>query len=226
MRRPNGWRLVSATLVLLLGLIFAGGSPTVAQETPAADDAAEAEPLPDGFPIGIHSGTCVDPVAEPAYDAGIAEPVQETGETEAVELEEDEAEPAAPPAGDAVGTGVDAPVEAPEEDEAEAGRKQAAQLSETVYKADTELDDVEMQELVAQPHVVIVHQSQEAYATYLACGKIEPLAEEGQIVVLLRPVGDSDTIGVALIEEDGSEAATFIRQSVVDPDVAAATPAA
>ena len=222
MHRMNGWMLVGASMALLLGLMFASVSQTRAQETPAAE---EAEPVPDGFPIGIHSGTCADPVAEPAYDAGVAEPVQETGETEALGLEEDEEEDA-PPAGSTGGAGEGAPVEEPEEDPADAGREQAAQLSETVYKADTELDDVEMQEIIAQPHVIIVHQSQDDYSTYLACGKIEPLAEEGQVVVLLRPVGDSETIGVALIEDDGSEAATFIRQGVVDPDVAAATPEA
>ncbi len=215
MRIINRWFLPSSALVLLLGMMVSGGPRVLAQDAPA-----------DGaFPIGIHSGTCADPTTEPAYDGGLAEPVQETGETEAVDLEEEEEEEAPPPAGDAGAPAAEAPVEE-EDDRAERGREQAARIGETVYKADTELEDVDMAALIEQPHVVIVHESEENYGTYLACGRIDPLAEEGQIVVLLRPVGDSETIGVSLILDDGSEAATFVRRGIQDPDVAAATPEA
>ncbi len=244
-----------------------GQAPAPQQTAPPAAPVA-------GLPVDIHSGTCQNPTAEPAYDAGLAEPVRQTGETEAGDLVGDDV------AGDGE-TGVGVPgtdvlgddgilnqddegyltgdvngdgtnevgidqdgngtldqaevvgIDANNDgalDQAELGGADqdaaaaAALLNETVYKADTAFgEDIQTNELFGQPHVVLVHKSEQEYATYLACGEIQPLVEENQIVVPLRPVGGSDFFGTALIQEDGSEAATFVFQGLQQDAQAAAT---
>lgn len=56
--------------LLAAGLVTAVGVPAPAQ-TPQPDQS---------HPIDVHSGTCLDPVTEPAYDFGELQPIPPTGE--------------------------------------------------------------------------------------------------------------------------------------------------
>lgn len=262
------WRVMrrSAAVALVAGISVTGAMGVQAQE-----------PGPrSGLPVDIHEGTCESPLAEPAYDAGLAEPVQETGETEAEDLVE-EAEDAADDVdapdvdlgvlgddgilnqddegffaedldGDGIndvgldenGDGVlgdDEVVGADANNDGQLDENElvgaapaeggaATQIEETIYRADTDVDDLDTENLFATQHVVLVHESEENYTTYLACGEIRPLVEDDQIVVPLRPVGETDFFGVSLIDEDGSGAATFVLQGVQQQAAAAAPTAA
>jgi hypothetical protein len=95
------------------------------------------------------------------------------------------------------------------------------------WKVDTTVDVSGEQLLNEGPYVLIVHASEENYPSYLACGEIGGFAEENQLVVPLRPVGESDFFGVALIEIGAAEYAAYLFSPIVVEEVptqAQATP--
>ena len=63
----------------------------------------------------------------------------------------------------------------------------------------TTLDDLL---LAGRPHVILVHQSAEQFGTYLACGDIAGAIVDGQLVIALRPVGESGVAGVTILDRD------------------------
>ncbi len=98
------------------------------------------------------------------------------------------------------------------------------QTSGVVWKADEDVDFTG-QELVTQgPYVMVVHESAEAYGNYLACGDVLDLVEEDNVVVPLRPLGDGNYTGVALIEANDGEYAAYLFQGVRLPALPAPTP--
>ncbi len=98
------------------------------------------------------------------------------------------------------------------------------QNSGVVWKADEEVN-FDGQELVTQgPYVMVVHQSAQAYDTYLACGEVLDLVEEDNVVVPLRPIGDSNYTGVALIEANDEEYAAYLFRGIKAPGQGARTP--
>ena len=91
------------------------------------------------------------------------------------------------------------------------------QSAGVVWKADEEVN-FDGEELVTQgPYVMVVHQSAQAYDTYLACGEVLDLVEEDNVVVPLRPIGNSNYTGVALIEENDGEYAAFLFRGIQAP---------
>jgi hypothetical protein len=61
------------------------------------------------------------------------------------------------------------------------------------------LDDL----LGSTPYVILVHQSSQDYATYLACGAIGGPVVGDQLVVAVRPLAGSDLAGVAILSRPG-----------------------
>ena len=98
------------------------------------------------------------------------------------------------------------------------------QSAGVVWKADEEVN-FDGQELVTQgPYVMVVHQSAQAYDNYLACGEVLDLVEEDSVVVPLRPIGNSNYTGVALIEANDGEYAAFLFRGLKAPGEGARTP--
>lgn len=157
--------------------------PGQAPDTPAAAGADDATPdVAEGFPVGIHQGTCTDWTVEPAYDAGFmqvtnvgAEGEQEVGDTS---------------------------VEVPEE---------AAVLGD-VYHTDDEAEFNGGELLDEGPYVVAVHQSEQEYGTLVACGPVLDIPEDDTLMVPLVPVGDSNYTGMALIPQDEEEFTALLWQ--------------
>ena len=64
--------------------------------------------------------------------------------------------------------------------------------------------------LVPQPHVLIVHQSEEAFETYVACGEIGGPIQDDQLVIALRPLNNSGYAGIATLSRDGDNTTSNI----------------
>jgi uncharacterized cupredoxin-like copper-binding protein len=71
MRRPVTWLFTAAVIVLMLGLILVGRSPTTAQN---ATPGVVSIDLTDGLPITINEGSCDAPSADADHDLGMAVP--------------------------------------------------------------------------------------------------------------------------------------------------------
>ncbi len=117
-----------------------------------------------GHPVGIHSGTCPDFVAEPIYDIGdfMETNVYADGQQDAGDMEGD----------------------VPSE----------AQDFGPVYRLDGEGTDIEGDSILdaENPRVAVVHESAENYSSVVACGQILPVMDEDNVVVFLHPVGGSN----------------------------------
>lgn len=73
-------------------------------------------------------------------------------------------------------------------------------LTSTETGIEASLDDLLAQE---QPHVLIVHQSAEAFETYIACGELGGPVQDDQLVLALRPMNNSGYAGTATLRRDG-----------------------
>ena len=149
--------------------------PGAAPDAPAATGA-------EGFPVGIHSGTCTNWTVEPAYDAGLLEVTNVGAEGE-----------------QEVGT---TDVEVPEE----------ASVLGDVYHVDNEAEFSGNELLDEGPYVVAVHQSEDDYGTLVACGPVLDIPEDDNLMVPLVPVGDSNFTGMALIPQDDEEFTALLWQ--------------
>lgn len=228
---------------------------------------AQAEEQADWLPIDIHSGSCLDPLTEPAYDFGELKPIPVTGAEGEVAIrpggapgdraflgddgtlnEADEGFVFEDVDGDGmIEIGVDANLDGTlnedeilgtdaNQDNMLTGDEITQQLEPAegalaqtqAWKEDIQVDASGAQLLSEGPYVVLVHESEENYANYVACGEISGFAEEGELVVPLRPVGDNDYFGVALIEIDSAEYAGYLFQPIQVEEAAAqaATPPA
>jgi len=199
--------LSAGILSLMLGLIaMMNPASTFAQDLNLA-----------GAPVDIHSGTCQDPVAEPAYDGGDLEETTfaELGDDEFLGfgLLEDEA------AG-ALGVDFDA-------DGAIAGPEVIGGIGQDVptWVAESDFgEDIDE----TQPYVVALHADPDAgYPTILACGSITEgdVDDEGNLIVRLQPVNNSGVFGTSVIEGGQSAIHTYIfQQGTVPTTPAPGTP--
>lgn len=148
---------------------------------PLEGTAAEQVSVP-GHPVGIHSGTCPDFVAEPIYDIGdfMETNVYAEGDQEAGDMEGDVPSVATDfgPAYELAGEGTD-------------------------LEEDSILDP-------ENPRVAVVHESAENYGTVIACGQILPVMDEDNVVVFLHQVGGSNLTGYLEMPEDVSSAQGFL----------------
>lgn len=139
---------------------------------PEQTPVAAEELAGEGHPVDIHPGTCADWTTEPVYDLG---DLQETNVA---------AEGAQAP-GDMSG-------EIPER----------AQDLGPVYKADAENEFDADELLTGGPFVVAVHESSNDYETLVACGEVLPIFFEDQVLVILKPVGESAQTGMVTIDQE------------------------
>lgn len=61
-------------------------------------------------------------------------------------------------------------------------------------------DDVALEDLREIPHAIVIHQSDVTDLNYLACGEIEGVSINDEVVVPLLPVGQNGLTGVAIME--------------------------
>ena len=238
------WLCTAGTSCLVLGMIVFGGASGLAQDSPAGEGGP--------FPVDLHSGSCEDPLTEPAYDGGNLDWVAEgAADEDAAALlgddgllnEDDEGFLAADVDGDGIaevgidadgnGTLDDAEILGRDEnrdnalDEGEIGGAVPADPMQGALKAEADIDADGEELLNEGPYVVIVHQSEEEYTTYLACGEIRDLdLEDDEVIVPLRPVGNSQYFGFARIPRDSGELDTYLFRGLAGQGVTAApTPA-
>lgn len=203
----RSWLTVAA-FALLLSLLSAA--------TPAAMAQSAISEL-DGAPVDIHTGTCEDITAEPAFDAGAIVP------TTLDENRDDERFQSGILVDDEMGvSGVDINNDDAIEDneiiavtgeDAEIGY---AESPEEVAGVDTE-----------QPHVVAVHASAEAYDTIWACGSLTDAEQDdaGRTIIPLQSVGDASIFGFSVMEEGGTLATyVFIPGAAPAPGALASHP--
>ena len=75
------------------------------------------------------------------------------------------------------------------------------QLSPPVLSVEETLD-VPLADIIAAPHAVVVHESATADGTYVACGQIGGVLDDGQLAIGLRPLNKSGYYGVAVFEQE------------------------
>jgi hypothetical protein len=88
--------------------------------------------------------------------------------------------------------------------------------------------DLTFQDVTDAPYVIAVHASPEAFGTIVACGQIAGFDDAGTLAVALTPVGDSTTVGVAILKssdaagtdiEDGQLQASIYVFTTVSDDI-------
>ena len=233
MRRVKQWLVATGACALTAGAGLAAPGAALAQDGAVA-------PV-----MGVHQGTCADFTPEPTFDFGEFALVPIAGaddDTAAGTVNEefgddgifdvnDEGYLADDIDGDG---GVEIGLDDDEvfgddlnddailtEDEVLVVVAPADDAAGMVWKVDQDVD-ASGEELINEgPYVMVVHESAETYDTLLACGEVLDLVEEGTVVVPLRPVGDSNYTGVALVEEDDDEYAGYLFQGVTAPGTAA-----
>ncbi len=109
----------------------------------------------------------------------------------------------------------------PEEEEAE---PLGVLTAPTVLYSQTDVD-LNLDDILASPHAINIHESQENAQNYIACGDIGGIEVENQLAIGLHSQNDSGYHGVAVLERNDDQ--TTVRVYLVEPvDGAAATPAA
>ncbi len=70
--------------------------------------------------------------------------------------------------------------------------------------------DASIEDLLSEPHAIVVHSSVEDMETYIACGDLAGPVIEGELVVGLYRLNDSNHDGIAVLEaiEDGGTVVT------------------
>ena len=220
----NRGRQRTATATLVLGLALAGTSVLAQnQATPAP-----STPLTSST-TAIYAGSCADLSAPPVFTLGALEPLpagSEIADNDAFVDEDiagdqfysedandngvlDEGE-------DVNGNGIideaedlngDGTLEANEI--AAMGTAPMPGIFKSEGEAATTLDD-----LLDAPHVIAVGTDNDADAAPLACGEVSIAAEDGQIVVALRPVDQSGYYGISVLEEDTGGVPVFGEDTV------------
>jgi hypothetical protein len=92
-------------------------------------------------------------------------------------------------------------------------------LTSTETEVDVALDD-----LLAQPYSVIVHQSEQSFGTYLACGELGGFVQDDQLVIGLRPLNNSGFAGTATLQR-ADDMTTGNIYLLADVNVLSGTPA-
>jgi len=187
--------------MLVFGLFGAVAAPvTVAQD--------ELEQF-SGAPVDIHSGSCEDPVLEPAYDGGTLGTDTLSG------IEGDEFSTLGLLQDEAAGTlGVDLNRDGTlGEDEIIGG----VQTDVPVAWADNQFDEAVDTE---QQWSIVVHADPDAgYETFVACGNLSDVEpdDEGRLIVPLQAQGDYTAFGFSVLEEGGQALHTYLFQGAAAP---------
>ncbi len=94
----------------------------------------------------------------------------------------------------------------------------------TVLYSQTDVE-LNLDDILASPHAVNIHESQENAQNYIACGDIGGIEVEDQLAIGIQSQNNSGYHGVAVLERNDDQ--TTVRVYLVEPvDGAAATPAA
>jgi hypothetical protein len=200
--RREWWVLITA-FSLVAGLFTATVAAT----------AAQAFPVAEGAPVDIHSGSCGNMLAEPAYDGGDVAytTLNEIGDDEFYQnIDEDEE------AG-AIGVDLDQD-DALEENEIIGAAGGDAPIAIAESDLGEDIDE-------AQPYVVALHAGPDQYQTILACGSITDaqVDDTGRRIVYLQPVGNANVFGYSVLEDDGQSITTYLFQPGTAPQPTAAT---
>lgn len=188
--RPT-W-LAFVAFALTLSLFIARAPVTTAQESL----------IPEGAPVGIHSGTCEDFLTEPAADGG------EIEETTSDDVWDEDQLQAGMLVDESAGiSGVDMNGDQSlQPSEVVLLNLQTAPVGKAQVDFDTEIDATE-------PMVVVVHASSEAYDTILNCGSLDSgRTLESGVLTMLQPQGDSQLFGYAVLDADGTTLTTYLFQ--------------
>lgn len=169
--------------------------------------AAQDSSIPVDAPVDIHSGTCEDLVAEPAFDGG------QITETTTDDIWNDDQLQAGIFEDQALGaSGVDFNGDGQlQEDEVITPDG----VNAPAGKAENDLGDSVN---TSEPFAVAVHQSPDAYDTIIACGSLQGAQEsDGNSIVQLQPVGDSGIFGFSVLTDDTSSMTTYVFQPNTEP---------
>ena len=175
----------AATLALTIG-VFANPTVLDAQGTPVAHDDGSM-PDPGGHPAHIHDGTCAD-------IGGVIYPLNNltTGTVPAAtpEMHLDLDTPSTPVLDRADSVHPDSP---------EPGQA----FSSTIV--DASLDD-----LLANPHALNVHESVENAQNFIACGDITGSPTDGALNIQLEELNGSGFSGTAMLTDNGDGTTTVV----------------
>ena len=86
-----------------------------------------------------------------------------------------------------------------------------------------------LDDILAAPHAVNVHASDQDIATYVACGEVGGTVVGGQLIVGLRPLNGSGLAGIAILDDDDDDGQTDVTvylAQIGGGDAAAPAPAA
>lgn len=117
------------------------------------------------------------------------------------------------------------PLSEDEEDNAPQGTLTATAVT---YSMTDEVDLNFEDDVLATAHSIIVHESEENIANYIACADIGGMVVDGELLVALHPLNDSGYSGIAKLtsDDDGNvDVEIFLAEPAGDVDPAA-TPAA
>jgi plastocyanin len=103
------------------------------------------------------------------------------------------------------------------------GQQSAIQPEVSSTTIDAKLDD-----LLAQPHALNVHESAQNINNYIACGDLGGFVIDDTLVIGLLPQNNSGFSGVAILKKDGdkTQVDVYLVQGTTAAGAAAATPAA
>lgn len=190
-RRPFMLTVVAALILALTGSASAL-SMTAAQDTQ----------IPEGAPVGIHSGTCGDFLIEPAYDAG------EIGLATVGDFQEDEGWNAGITDDPEVGAfGVDLNDDDGLSEEEVVGPIDDTDITFGYAEADFDSGVDE-----SEPYIVAVHAAPDQYETILACGSIADTIEgdDGMRYIPLQSTENSQLFGYSVLGDDNTSLRTFL----------------
>lgn len=183
-----------AAIGLFMGSV-AGGSAVAAESTPDPVIEADAEVAIELRPVHIHAGTC-DDLGDVVYPLSDLQSAASVPDPDATpELDLG----ATPDAAAAIGlTGL------------------AAQSATEV--------DVSLEDLLAEPHAINVHESAENIQNYIACGDITGTPDGDEIFIDLTELDNSNFVGEAELSDQG-DGTTIVHVSLI-PSEDTGTPVA
>jgi hypothetical protein len=194
---PRPW-FIAVAFAMVLSLLASGLTIATAQESS----------IPEGAPVDIHSGTCADIVAEPAYDGG------DIALTTTDDMWDDET----------FQTGIfeDDQLQASGVDFNNDGQLQEEEII-TPHGVSVEMGhaegDLGSDVNTDEPYVVVVHASSDAYDTYIACGTIDggQQVDGGETLIYLQPLDEFNFFGYAVLSEGGDTLNTYLFEPNTQP---------
>lgn len=200
MTRWNRQWLFAAAITLVLGLLAALSPTATIAQTQISDLS--------GAPVDIHSGSCDDFLAEPAYDGGDLE-IQQMGDV----LNEDDFVASGLLQDEEAGSlGVDINADdVLDDNEIIGGIDEDVTVGVAEAGFDENVDS-------SESWVAVLHAGPDTYDTVLACGSITDAEEEdGNLITRLQPVDGSGIFGYSVLPTDGSDMTSYIFQQGAAP---------